>query len=594
MAGRKKVDPVIPSRSLIASAHRYEGGKVERIWRPTLAWQKDAWDQYDLCPELRAASNWIANALSRCIITAGEVDQLGRIIGSEDAKTQDALNKLFGGSDGQASLLASFGLHLTVAGECYLVGRIPTDSTGKALTKSMVWEVVGILEMEVNGNSWSIKDGEGAGSRSVPLKDTDTVIRIWKPHPKRRMEADSPIKALLPTLTEIELYSRHIFAQLTSRLAGSGIMFLPASVEFPGVQEEDKAAAFMKLLSDHMMAPLNDPGNAASLVPIIAIVSDESIDKIKEAIHFWSPFDEKVIESRKVAVLRFCTGMDMPPELIQGMTSGASKSGGTGTGASHWTAYQISEEAIKLHLEPLLEVITSSLAIGYIRPVTNNPLAAGVYDTNALKLQPDRSKEAMELFDRGLINVESLFMYLGFKDSDRAKDEDFKKFLAGRVASGSATPDQVAWGLGYLGLDGVPDGLGQQPVHPGTNQAPTPSLEGHPSRGAPSANALESLALLTAASEPMVLRALERVGNRLRSRGHKPPDTPAHEVYLFAECKGSTDDLLSEAWAMVPTVCEGLADPTKVTLALNSYTEMLLNTQSKHSRQTLTKYLVNL
>ena len=109
--------PVIPTTALVASAVAYPGD-VQRIYRGQAEWQKEAWRQYDITPELGFAAGWVGNALSRCTLLPGEVNEDGNdVILSTDPKVKLALQALFTGADGQAQMLSSLGLHLTVAGE---------------------------------------------------------------------------------------------------------------------------------------------------------------------------------------------------------------------------------------------------------------------------------------------------------------------------------------------------------------------------------------------------------------------------------------------------------------------------------------------
>ena len=103
------------------------------------------------------------------------------------------------------------------------------------------------------------------------------------------------------------------------------------------------------------------------------------------------------------------------------MSSNSGTGGGRSTGVSHWGAWQIEEATIKMHVEPMLDVIVNALTIGYlqVRP-RRRVLASIVYDTSALRLRPDRSKEAFELYDRGLISGEALLRENGFADDDAA------------------------------------------------------------------------------------------------------------------------------------------------------------------------------
>lgn len=582
MARQRRIEqaPIIPSNALVASAVQYPA-KIDRAWYPTQqSWQIEAWRQYDLCPELRFAANWIGNALSRVTLGPGKVGDDGKIVRDDNTQISELLNLLFGGSDGQAAMLRSLGIHLTVAGEAYIIGRKAKGGD--------IWEVIGSNELKVQGANWSID--YGSPTRPIPLADNDVIIRIWQPHPVKRIYADSSIRPLLTVLTEIEMLSRHIHAQSSSRLAGSGIFALPQSVQFPAAPSgelpegvsDNTADQFMRMLSDAMITPLKDPGSAASVVPIVITVPDETLDKIKEPIHFWSPFDAAVGDARTRAVERFALGMDMPPEIVLGMSGqGRSSSGGT----SHWTSWQIEESAIKLHIEPLVELITSGLTMQYIRPITKDGSAAISYDTTVLRLQPDRSKESIELYDRGELTGDSLRKHNGFGDGDKPDDTERKDALIRKVAGGSATPEQVGAALEILGVH-LP--MPEIPVDQGTTTRearPTPSLEGHPSRAIP-----DTRSALHAACNVLVYRALERAGNRLRAaKPQAAPQCKAAETYLYV-----TDDperLLRDAWSCVPEAVAGLADADKVTSALNSYVHTLIEGRQKHDPTLMQHYL---
>lgn len=585
--------PLMPTNSLVASAVRYSG-KVDWVYQQPASWQQEAWRQYDICSELRFASEWVANAMSRIKLFPATVTPDGEMQKSDDPKVRAVIDDIFGSVDGQAGMLHTFGLHLTVAGECYLVGRTVVQPDG---TSKNVWEVIGVNELRVTGNSWTIDYGDGI--RPVVLAPDDVVIRIWRPHPVRRMYADSPVRALLPVLTEIEYLTRHVFAQTQSRLAGSGVFFLPQSMKFPpppdnsGADLNNDADSFMHTLTEAMTKPLSQPGTAASLVPIVVTVPDEALAHIGQGnlVHFWSPFDEKVAQARIDAIKRFAIGMDLPPEVTMGMTSGMRSSGGAGTGASHWTSWQIEEAAIKLHIEPLVELAVNSITMTYVRAATGNPTSAIGFDSSALKLQPDRSKEALSLYDRNEINGEGLREYSGVDDQYAPSEDDTKRWLLTKVAGGSATPDQVGAALDELGvhLDVPPqDTPGQE-----TRQArPAPAIPTNPTPGPPDTGP-NGMALI-AASEVLVFRALERAGNRLRQAIGKEaaPSCPAAETYRFVKANGSTNSLLRDSWSWAPTVLAGLTpDPDKAVDALNAYTASLLETQAEHDRERMARYL---
>jgi len=577
---RRRSEPavVIPSTALVASATRYPG-KAARIYQPRQDWQQECYRHYQICGEARFAAKFFGNAVSRAVLSAAELQE-GTPRVQTTGPAYDLLVDLFNGKDGQTQMLESLGIHLTIAGECYLVGR-NVDGVD-------VWEVVSCMEMKVTGTNWQID--YGPGTPPVDLTEEDVVIRIWLPAPGRRIDADSPFKALLPILSEIEWLTRHVFAQITSRLAGAGILMLPQGMTFPPPPPIDgkesaavnEADSFMLTLADAMMKPIEDPGSPSAIVPIVVTAPDDTIDKAK-LLTFWSELDAQTMSLRTEAIRRFALGMDLPPEQVLGMSSNSGTGGGTSNGISHWGAWQVEEATIKMHVEPMLDVIVNALTMGYLRPALGESSATYliVYDTSALRLRPDRSKEAFELWDRGLLTNEALRRENGFDEDDAPSPQEFQNWLLVKVASGSTTPEQVNAALAALGVD-----LG--PASPATpTEAPSPpSLLEHPTRPrTPAASAL------IAASEALCFRALERAGNRLRQGVAKPPGVPAYETHCYVKANGSSDRLLEDAWSCATQVLSGIADPDDVVPILNSYVASLLAEQSPHERDRMVHWL---
>jgi hypothetical protein len=576
---------VIPTNSLVASAVRYPG-KVARIYNPGGDWQAECYRHYRICGEARTAAKFFGHALSRAVLGIGKKSD-GTIETQESGPAFDLLAELFNGSEGQEQMLEAIGIHLTVVGECYLVGRkVQPDET---LPPGDLWEVVSVLEMKVLGKRWAIKYGDE--QKEIPLADDDVVIRIWLPDPAKRIEADSPFRSLLPILTEIEYLTKHIFAQVQSRLAGAGVWVLPQGITFPkppainGVEQkyENEVDGLTLTVGAAMMVPISDPSSPSALVPVFLQVPDDMVDKIKPPIHFWSPLDEEAKSMRSEAIQRFAVGMDLPQEMILGMSSNEGTGGGRSNGVSHWGAWQIEESTIKMFVEPMLGSVVNALTMGYIRPVTEDSTDIVTFDTTNLRLRPDRSAEAVEMYDRGAITLEAMLRENGFDPEDMMTPEALQLWLLKKVASGSATPEMVNAALGMLGV-----GLGPLQDTSAPNESrPPPSLEEHPDRPRTPAESA-----LTAACDGLVYRALERAGNRLRQNGSKPPGVPSYETHTIIPANGKESLLLDDAWSCATKVLDGVgADPKVIVPVLDAYVVHLLATQTKHDRGVMTVWL---
>jgi hypothetical protein len=608
--------PVIPTNALVASATRFDK-KVQRVYQQTQNWQTECYRHYAICGEARFAANFFGHALSKAMLTISEKTPDGLEV-QTSGPGYDALTDLFNGKDGQAQMLQAAGTHLTIAGECYLVGRtIRGENVREGVEVAdgeELWEVLSPLEIKTLGTGentrWFVTYGDGY--EDIELSADDAVIRIWSPNPAKRMEADSPFRSLLPILTEIEWLTRHIFAQVSSRLVGAGILWVSQGLSFPppldqdgkAIEVKNEADGLMRVLGDVMVTSMADNGTAESQVPIIVSVPPELMGKHADLMHFWSNLDEASMELRSEAIRRFAIGMDLPAEQILGMSSNEGTGGGNSNGVSHWGAWQIEEATIKMHIEPMLELIANALTIGYIRPLLPNSSAEVVtYDTSALKLRPDRSAEAFELYDRGAISLVALLRENGFESSDAPADDELKTYFLRKIASGSATPEQVAAALKLLfDIDlpsEVPDGA--FPVEPRETR-PNPSLEDHPDRPRTPAETPTpdppNHASLTLAAEGLVLRALEKAGNRIlndgkRGKDRAVPTSPAYEAYLSlgAGINGHGEDLLRDGFAFAPQILDGLASPDEVVPILHRYCLDLFESKEPHTRERLSSYL---
>lgn len=571
-----------PPRVVVASAARRTAAESTDPTNPTRgvqAWQEKGWYYYDNVGEFRAAVNWVANVLSRAKLYVVHDTGAGPEPVEENSDADKVLNEFGGGQVGQRALLHDYGVLYSVPGEAWTVGYEDKDGTQH-------WDAYSPGDIVANGSSYRIE------SQNLTLPDTAVVIQSWRPHPRRRQYADSPTRAALPILSEIDALTQHIDAQTSSRLASAGILFVPNEIAATAVgatrdaTSQATAEAFVKILSDVASRAIRDRSDPAALVPITVTGDAAFIDKVNY-VKFWSNLDEHAIELRTEAIRRLALSLDMPPEIL------------TGTGdVNHWGAWAIDESAIKSHTEPLLGIICTDLTLGYLRPaltgVVDDPENFSIAaDTSDMRLRPNRSKEAMELWDRGELSGATLLRETGFEaKADAMKPDERKDWFARKVASGSTTPELVAAALKSLGLDlgeGVPEmiRISENPDKKPTEARPDPSLLDHPVQGPPQE-------ALLAAAEQMVFRALERAGNRLRNKFRTSPGVSASESYLFMPTLSASDVefALEDGFSQ----CERFAAKYGVTHTwleetLRRYCSVLIATKKPYDEALLRTYL---
>ena len=391
-------------------------------------WHDEAWTMRDNTGELRFAEMWLSNALSRSRLFAARRPAPGEEpTPVESGPAYDLVAKLAGGVGGQASLLRSWGPYLLTPGIGYLVGEPKKGAEKFAVVDTQDLRLSSQEDDEGN-RMYDIRVGPGTlGWRTL---DPGTVItKVHRPHPRRRWEPDSPVRAALQILRELMLLTQHVEASALSRLAGAGMQAFPAEMSFPGGWD-----AFIANYVNAITKPAKDRGLASALVPFPLKMPGDQIKNWKDGfMSYATPFDDKSIELREEAITRLGNAMDMPRQVL------------TGEQRNHWGDWQVEETGLKLHVEPSLETICEGLTVGYLEPGLEASTAKSRearleieaieketpqgewiiwYDTSDLRVRPDRSEAATGAYDRWEANGDVLRKEMGLSDAEKIDPKD--------------------------------------------------------------------------------------------------------------------------------------------------------------------------
>lgn len=475
------------SRSLTAAASRparaaAPSNPASQTSLGSRSWQAEAWAAYDEVGEERFLASTLAGRLSQARLYVQHKPATGPHSSLRDDPTDvtdtasgptsqlaEAVLAALGASQQDlGQMLQRLATNLFVAGEGWLVGvprhvidaaapsaapAVTAPSPDPALT-DLVWRVLAVTEVSsVGPDGRTVRLNLGTdGSAPVEVSaDEVYMVRVWRPHPARYWEADSPTRACLPILRELIGLTRHISAQIDSRLAGAGILVVPSSASAALASDAADQNAygapdpFVSALMDSMLRPIENRDDASAVVPLVVTVPDEAADKMSH-LTFSSALDSGARDLRDEAIRRLALAQDAPPELLLG--SGA---------MNHWGAWLTREDTVTTHIEPVLALICDALTSQYLRPVL---LSAGLgedevrtlsvgYDVSALVARPNRSEEALNLHRAGAVSDEALREASGFDDSD-AKPLD-ERALMQALAMVSKRPDLMGTiGIGPL------------------------------------------------------------------------------------------------------------------------------------------------
>ena len=588
--------------SLTASAVVLTAGMNSAVKLTTEQWQQQAWEMYDAVGELRFGVNWVANALSRVNLVAAippksQGDEPVPIDIEKVPGLSDVVNlvaEIAGGVAGQGQLLAAVARQITVPGVGYIIAHANTETDAFE-----VWRCYSNEEVKRQPGDGTILALDPETGAWKPVGEQDIVIKVWRSHPRKASEPDSPVRAVLGVLREIVRLSQRIEVAAASRLAANGITFIPMEVEFPAgqgitrptgdssVNTSDDATQFVQTLMDVASAAIADPSHPAARVPLFLQVPGEYVDKINH-VDFATKLDQYADTQRTSAVKRLALGLDMPPEVLMGLGD-----------TNHWSAWQISEEAITLQIEPLAELVCHALTEGWLKPALKGLGMKGDeavvwYDTTDLTTRPDRSGVAAEAHKELLLSDAAYLRELGLDVADMPSEDELRRRLLVKVALGA--PAQAAAMLAAAGIlpqvvadaaaEAAPGASSDTPPADQPADAPPPAERALPDQSA-------DASLVAALGDTLVLRALEVAGRRLRGAvGRGKPggdaavtcDDPTRlHTLIAADEHLPFDALLAGAWQPAERAASLIGlDPDAFTTALDAYTRTLLATRRPH------------
>lgn len=391
--------------------------------------QDQLWDYYQRLEEFSAAVNWKANAISRVRLIAAEFLPGGdEPIPITEGPIADMVAEFAGGIGGQSQILGETAIHLNVPGEGWLCGV--EDIFGER-----TWRVYSADELRIREGTYQIKMGEGVRAWESLPEDT-LVVRFWRPHPRWGWRATSRAAYALGAMKELDLINRRIIAETISRMAANGvILYDRGKLSFPDLPTPVSAESvdpFAQLLVDVGSKGVADPTSAQATIkiPIGADLGDSGI-KISDLIHvidLSNPFSERMLDQRRAAVTRLATALDIPAEQLTGLGD-----------MNHWGAAQIEESGIKVHITPDMEMICHAFTEGFLYPTLEAEGRALVgprggkpviwYDPSEIVMRPDRSKEALEAYDRGELSGPALLRELGFSETDQPDDTELERII---------------------------------------------------------------------------------------------------------------------------------------------------------------------
>lgn len=578
------------------------------------SWQREAWRFYHCIPELHFAANYIGAACSRVRLFIEGVDKFNRPTGEVTDNDQVAAlgETMFGTPHQQAEALNAIGVNLTIAGECYVVGRSPRQFDPDK------WYVVSTSSLKRRNGQYAVNLGYGPEDL---LATSDLLVRLWQPDREYIVRPDSPTQACLNVLAELEELMLYEFSQIDSRLTAAGIVWLPAEMS-NGPSDSSTAPQSADDVFNQMAlagkAARSGRGVAAGVIPQFIEIPGEYIGKMQdEPMRFDSVLSDKLKEYKDGALQRLATGMNMPAEILRGMGD-----------VNHISVWSIEESFVKIHVEPMMVLIADGLTKAYLRPLLKamglDPLRYQIsFDTAPLTVRASRLQDTLNLYERRIVNKEAVLLagnYNPITDAmgDEESTELFTRELLLRDPTLVAVPAIVeAANLDIdmpepqvMAIPGDPNAPGpaappapersvdnqRRPVDPrSTDTGPTRPAANQGTPILASAVLNDSPAAVLAAANVVARRALEIAGSRLLTRQLRGqfPNVAKHDVHTLVKVTpDGVESLLAGAFDHVVLDFAGLGvDTEHMRSRLQGYCMERLTTSKAHDPNRLTVWI---
>ncbi len=578
---------------LVAAAQKVDL-KSKAKPRPVGEWQKDAWRFAKEVPEVGELIDWRGNQMAKLRwyaatwpVDAGP-DAQPVPVGTEDSLVPEGpaavqarfeMSRLKARVGGQSEIARRLDQNLETAGEAHVIGFGERSTLlGDDVDMPEEWVVASVLELDTKsragvGMRWIYNPGETKESARELDPDRDSIFRVWQPDSGRFLVPDCAMRRILVVCDTIVQLSHQMRALSRARM-GAGIVKFPSGLKLQIMGAEsavEDTGDVMNMLAEYLRSTVEDPDALGTIVP--PVISGEVADL--EGLKFMTfdrPQDDRLDERIEKLIMRAARGLNAPVEVVTGLMA-----------TTFANAEQIDENTFDEYLEPRAVHLSDALTVGFLRPqmaLTFPDVAEDVFvwfDASDLIGKPDRKENAIAAHTALAISDAALRDATGFDEGDAPDEGEILRRLGG--SRGMFTPELTAALIQTLavaaGVD-LPDAAALAPSAP--PQAQFAALTGLIGRLANRREAITVTASrrapqnpgrrladidrdlrirLLAAADGAMDRALEKAGNRLRSKlpgrradlaGVAAGDVAAVLGRQAVTAAMSLDDLLDGGW----------------------------------------------
>ncbi len=444
--------------------------------------------------------------LSKVKLYPGMMDANERVDRIDEGEPVQLLSRIRDPGGGRASIMRSYGRLMFSTGEGLLFGRFlgTANERWDFVWNDEIQAIYGASE-QITQYQWRPSPREQWQTfyaEDVPGEPKAVAYRMWSPSPAMSAEADSPMLAALEVCEELVLLTAAVRSTAVTRMV-NGLMVIPTELSpNPAAVEGDEDPMnnpFIQDFAEHIQSNIDNPGTASAAAPYVVEAAYDYIDRIKWISLHDPQTDYMERELRKEAIQRLAYGLDMPPEALTGIGE-----------SNHWAARQILDDMWVSHGASVAQQFAQDLASVYLRPALADvgypdwENVTIIVDASEVTVPPDRSQDADQAADRGMISAEGYRRLKNIPADMAPSEEERQQWLAVKMR------DPL-----LLGTGDAPPGDDATP--------PPPGPEGDSGRRTRVVRASAASELVGAAALA-VTRCRELAGVRLRQREKNCPE----------------------------------------------------------------------
>lgn len=595
-------------QAVVGAARRIplNNGKALKQWvTKSKDWQTEAWAYYDEVGEIKQAMRFSGDCISKVRLFVGVrpadepdaepvpvLDEASGVPPEVARRCVAELARLKSPIGGQPALLKRLNQNVDIPGECYLVGRAERAEVpaldGKPAREATPeeWVVASTDEIQLKNGRVYFTDDNGKAIGDPLDPDLDTVIRIWQQHPRRAAMPDSAMRGILGDCRALQLLSQAVIAEAMSRLP-SGLLKWPNGLTVVGgaADEDGVPIPVAEQLDLLLTAPIDDPTSPIAVAPVVVTGEVEALKGL-DLLRLGREADSTLDQRIEARIRRIARGLNLPVEVIEGLMQ-----------TTFANAGQVDEDTFEDYIQPRVVFICDVLTIGFLRPNLAEPMPGEGpvppelldrlvvwFDASDLVTQPDQEANADAGHANFTISDRAWRKAKGFSEEDAP--DPLEIVVRAGLRRGILTAELTAALMAPLAeeagveLPSPPEAVGDQPPAEGqlaalaslltmVARARTTRAGGRPVVAAVAAArrteyGAQLVAIdrdlrtrLTVAASEAMGRALERAGNRLRTKNNPyRGQLRGVDAFHVAATLGpsvvtaaAADDALDGAWA---------------------------------------------